>query len=162
MSDHSTATLVIYEVPPDQEAALRAAVNDSDERPGEWPDEDEPLTLGEHYYVEECSLDANETLADDIIDAAPGATFAVWVDPKYEYQGVITAYTPARGLGRFDGVCTSDGDPYVTLGELERLPDLGKLDGGDPLSDALARILGKAWFDHIAAIRPATETAVAS
>lgn len=131
MSDRSYAQVTVYDCPEDQRAACLAAIvesfgteyiNEKPERlragaePGSMRLADyEPvpeLALGERYGDDECSLDMNETIAAAIIEAAPGATFVVWVDPKYEYAGALTAYAP--DLGRFDADCDADGNPTLT------------------------------------------------
>lgn len=137
MSDRTYAQLEILDCPEDQRAALLAAITDYNdgEIVNEEPDDD-AAPLG-RYGWDEASLDANETIADLVIEAAPGATFETWVDPKYEYAGVITMYAP--DLGRFDGPCDADGTPYVSAGELAKADDL----------DSMRRAAGVTWYSRM-------------
>jgi hypothetical protein len=167
MSDRAYAQVVIYDCPPDQRAAARAAIYDAfeaetlneepqiDNAPGSdrydaarWTPAEE-LVLGDRYGEEECSLDMNDTIAGAIIAAAPGATFAAWVDPKYEYPGALTMYAP--DLGRFDADCDADGNPTVTGYQVRQILKAN--------ADAIAAVaairtaLGSAWETRIDELR---------
>lgn len=137
MSDRTYAQVEILDCPEDQRAALLAAITSySEGEIGNEEPEDATTPIG-RYGWDEANLDANETIADLIIEAAPGATFETWVDPKYEYSGVVTMYAP--DLGRFDGPCDADGVPYVSAGELAKAPDL----------DTMRRLAGVTWYERM-------------
>lgn len=176
MSDRSYAQVIVYDCPEDQRAEAHAAIYEAfgSEGINEHPSVDtmpesenvmahgrfvpaEELVLGDRYGDDECSLDMNETIADALIEAAPGATFAAWVDPKYEYAGALTAYTPA--LGRFDAACDADGNTTITGATVRRL----MADSTHDLRDALRAALGLAWDEAIdAAARSRTEAGAAA
>ncbi len=46
-----------------------------------------------------------------------------YIGAKYEYDGNITAFDPAAGEGYYER-CTQDGEPYLTLSNLEQLRDI--------------------------------------
>lgn len=166
MSDRTYAQVIVADCPEAQRAACREAIYDTFEadalneepmidtdpgatgeasyRPSRWRRTTD-LVLHERYGDDECALDMHDRIAAAIIEAAPGATFVVWVDPKYEYTGELVAYAP--DLGRFDSSCDADGNPTVTAYDILRLPD--------PIDRAAIEArLGKAWMDRLAPAEP--------
>lgn len=150
MSDRSYAQVIVWDCPEDQRAACRAAIFEAFDRHTHWR-AIETLVLGDRYGDDECGLDMNDTIASAIIAAAPGATFEAWVDPKYEYPGVLTAYAP--DLGRWDGVCDADGTPYATSHELLGLID--KAETMTALREGIDKLLGSAWQRRARELREA-------
>lgn len=164
MSDRSYAQVVVYDCPEEQRAAARAAIFEAfggesineqphtDTAPGSdrwdsarWVRTAE-LVLGERYGSDECSLDMNATLAAAIIEAAPGATFAAWVDPKYEYAGMLTMYSP--DLGQFDSECDANGNATITS---YRVRQILATNPPDAIAGALRAELGLTWDERIRA-----------
>lgn len=168
MSDRTYAQVIVYACPEDQRAAALAAIFEAfggehiNERPmidttpgaegpasyapSRWVEAD-ALVLGEKYGTDECPLDMNETIAAAIIEAAPGAAFAAWVDPKYEYSGMLTMYAPE--LGRFDGPCDADGNATITGYAVRDM--LARPEGtADTLRDRLRDALGLPWSEAFA------------
>lgn len=169
MSDRTYAQVIVWDCPDDQRAACLAAILDTfggqlneapsiDTRPdatgddawrvGRWipaPD----LVLGERYGDDECPLDMADTLADAIREAAPGATFEAWADPKYEYPGDLRIVTPDLGL--FGASCDADGGAYLSAHELVALIDNAQtLDG---LREEIATRTGAPWHRRIDELR---------
>jgi len=112
MGDYTNATLIIEACPPDKREAVLNVIR----RQGlgeDWGTSHvgDTLQIGEQYVDDSASLAANIEVADDLIEAAPDAAFVIWTDPKYEYLGGITMYTPE--LGRFDGDCDADGNVVI-------------------------------------------------
>lgn len=169
MSDRAYAQVVVYDCPEDQRAAALAAIYEAfdgesiNERPSidTAPDSRDvmapgrfvpaaDLVLGERYGDDDRSLDLNETLTDAIIAAAPGAIFAAWVDPKYEYPGALTMYAPE--LGRFDSVCDANGEAYIESGQVRHLLTDDQYTPESTIT-TLRAALGLPWGDAIDAAR---------
>src|SRR5207253_1503096 len=100
--------------------------------------------LGTVYGDQEASLMANDEIASALIEGAPGATFVVWVDPKYEYDGVITIYAP--DLGRFDAESDSDGNIHHTNSQVRRIVAIEDI-------QERRRVLGTPWEERIDGLR---------
>jgi hypothetical protein len=158
VSDRSYAQVIVTDCPEEQRAAARAAIYDAfgSDTLNEEPTLDQPildkpaplenlitwppnpdLVLGDRYGDEECSLDQNEVIANALIAAAPGCSFAAWSDPKYEFDGAMTMYTPE--LGRFDGACDSNGNIHWTNEEISQFF------GATPIPDRVEKALGLTW-----------------
>lgn len=154
MSDRSYAQVVIHDCPPEQRAAALAALAAYEggiRQRFDWP-EATKLAIGERYGYDEADLDSHDQLTAALMAAAPGASFAVWVDPKYEYPGVLTMYTPA--LGECSGLCDADGEPYA---ERRELAAIIAIDDRAEREAALDRAVGNSWYRalHPEAVAPA-------
>lgn len=182
MGDYTYAQVIVYDCPEAERAACLAAIEDAfdeniDDRPtidsrpgsadystpGRWVDVD-TLVLGAVYGSPECPLDMHDTIANAIREAAPGSTFATWVDPKYEWSGELVMYAP--DLGVFGASCDANGNATVTSDEVRRMmaeslaPDERRYGGRWPdaaLREALNNALGIAWSDAIDAHRARIE-----
>jgi hypothetical protein len=167
MSDRTYAQVIVYDCPEDQRAAVLATLdwarnerptldtvkpNTDDARTWRFPDDPE-LRLGERYGEDEEPLDAYETIAADLIDAAPSSTFRVWVDPKYEYPGMVIMYAPT--LGRFEATCDADGMVTVEPSEL-----VAAARAGD--TARILQLVGAPWLDAIDALRSTLDAAEAT
>lgn len=148
MSDRSAFTLIVYDCPPEQRAAVLEIINEHGLTEDYFDGEEETaLNLGTRYGYGEMLLTAYQDVADQIIEKAPGATFECWNDPKYEYSGAVTMYAP--DLGRFTSDCDADGEPYVTA------PTIRKLivnTGEEDLALGLEQALGVTWSKRFAEI----------
>lgn len=143
MSDRSAFTLVVYDCPPEQREAVLGIINEHGLTEDYFGDKDvDELDLGATYGYGEMDLTAYQDVAEEIIEAAPGATFQCWNDPKYEYGGATTIYAP--DLGRFTGDCDSDGDPYITASRFREV-----MKGGSAFADQQDRALGLPWLDRL-------------
>lgn len=154
MSDRAAVQLHVYDCPDDQRAALFAAIEAAD-LGEDWGSlasatdrNAEPLAFWPtQYTAEEMSCGIVEELANELIAAAPGATFDVWQDPKYEWLGNGVTYAP--DLGRFAYECGSAGAPIFTGEEVlhvyRRKPS------------TLARYVGEPWQERLAEHRKRLE-----
>lgn len=61
-------------------------------------------------------LDEPRELANEIIEAAPGAWFQMWTDPDDGALGTLVQYVPE--LGTFEAYCDSNGQKWFTADEL--------------------------------------------
>jgi len=144
MSDRSYFQIIILKVGGPRRAEAIAEILEHEGITCEYAEKtDGSLELGKRYVAEEMSLDTYTTLADQIIGAAPSTTFECWNDPKYEYGGGYCAYSP--GLGRFEGDCDSDGNPYLTAPQLRDIIEKG--DPTVPLAQRITERAGIAWQD---------------
>lgn len=136
MGDYTNLQLFVHDCPDDQAAALVEVIIDH-ELHVDW---DGPLAkagelhIGTPYTSRGATGDESEHLADALIDAAPGASFTTWTDPKYEWLGVVVRYTP--DLGRHQADCDQQGQ--AVFGEQEILRAIGN-------HPALAAFVGAPW-----------------
>ena len=120
MSDRGYCQVIVYHCPTGQRSAMLAKIEELFEF-GQWdenPSSDtRTLEFATVYGAEEQPLDAYDRYSAALIEVAPGSSFACWTDPKYEYPGAIVLYEPS--LGRYDGRCDANGNPYLTAREIE-------------------------------------------
>ncbi|HXA27642.1 MAG TPA: DUF3145 family protein [Candidatus Angelobacter sp.] len=114
MSDRSALTLHVHDCPADQAAAVLAVIDENGLHL-EWLDElpADVLYAGRAYTDVEASVGSEDTVASALIEAAPGCSFTVWQDPKYEHDGELVMHHP--DLGRFDCRCDASGAPHIAL-----------------------------------------------
>lgn len=140
MSDRACTRLIIKSIPEDQVKVATAVLT------GFFDVFDvssaAELVAGE-YVDEEGRLDLSNEIAQALIAAAPGMAFTTWTDPKYEYEGVLSMYTPELGL--YQHGCNADGDATFTAWEIERWLGLTMVD--------LTVKLGKPWTDALFSAR---------
>jgi len=171
MSDRTYFQLVVYDAPPAELAAFRAAmtteppfdpdnpyarsvgdlgtneINEEAPEVGELTTDAEPLSWG----WSECALDAATEYGPLIAAVMPGATFECWADPAYEYPGELYAHAPE--LGAFVGPCDANGNLTLTAAEiLNAVANARSLSG---LRDQLRALAGGPWQDAIRTLRPA-------
>lgn len=159
MSDRTNVTVIVYDCPEDQRAAALAAI---EETAGiEFIESSDALAIGDAYYGNEVSGDFSEEVAAALIEAAPGATFAAWTDPAYDWLGLLVAYAP--GLGEYRHDCNANGSAMFSAEEVAAMiaastAALG-IDHDDIGADVRART-GGAWDDAIeaACVRNKAET----
>jgi hypothetical protein len=151
MGDTTNFQLTIYDCPDDQRESLVQVIQDLRQdgdfsgAPSEGFDE---LELMNAYTDGLASLTAHDDYATDIIEAAPGATFVCWTDPKYEWLGGLVMYTP--NLGRFDADCDANGVPAIgPYAILQAVVDQPENATRDEILDALGKLTGWAWLDRV-------------
>lgn len=74
------------------------------------------VTVGDRYLNPDMSCGSADTYADNLMEAAPGASFVLWEDPKYEWLGDLRAYAP--DLGPYAAECDANGTPVLSPGEI--------------------------------------------
>ncbi|QYN40989.1 hypothetical protein K1T35_47465 (plasmid) [Pseudonocardia sp. DSM 110487] len=108
---------------------------------GDLAEPGEVVTGDGPYTHRECAhLDAAYSLADEIIEAAPGAWFMVWTDPGSTSDcqmapGSLARYTPQ--LGKHEAYCDGEGQPLFH--------DRGIRDAARKGTAELDKELGWAW-----------------
>lgn len=107
------------------------------------------LQLGETYVVNEASCGSSDEIATHLENKAPGTSFEVWEDPKYEWLGSLNRYTPT--LGAFGAECDADGQPQWTADVILKL-----IDDAEELDD-IKKSLGVPWSDALAQLATANE-----
>jgi hypothetical protein len=151
MGDRTYFQVHIYDCPEDQREAARRVIADYVTA----ADEDDVLHLTEGYTEDEVSCGSADELAPRLEQAAPGCSFVLWEDPKYEWLGSIRAYTPA--LGSFAADCDASGQPVFTLSEVlavlksDQVTACNDPDDSDgtllkEVPAALARVFGDPWL----------------
>lgn len=134
MSDRGHRTLHIYDVKAIQ--SERDAVEAILAKEGLSREDDvEDDTLTGLWSDDEARLDAHDEIAGALIAAMPGIAFAIWNDPKYEYLGGISLYTPE--LGVYSADCDADGNVVKTAHEIVTF---------------LGRFLGEPWTKALTAL----------
>jgi hypothetical protein len=113
------------------------------------------LTLGEQYDNDTSQVGAARRMADELVKAAPAASFEVWERPNSQWLGTVVRYTPE--LGWFEGTCDIDGVAQLDsaavallLDQVEQAnatPDLGKI------REAVAAATGQPWLKAFAQLR---------
>lgn len=124
MSDRTPVQLIVADCPIDQVAAVLDLVK----RFGlhvEYITDDQPvdgqLGLGVTYMDTEVVCGSAFTMARQLQQTAPDASWEVWEDPAYEWLGDLYRFTPELGL--FTAECNSQGDPVFTDEQVLRLFD---------------------------------------
>ncbi|MFC7345048.1 DUF3145 family protein [Saccharopolyspora griseoalba] len=114
----------------------------------ELPDGDDRwvVRVGECYYASEWSVGTAEELANELVQAAPDATFTVHEDPAYEFLGEMFSYVPVMGI--FNSDCDQFGEPHFSLSALLALDRES--------AEVRRRKLGVPWREAIAALPPCT------
>lgn len=149
MGDYAPAHITIFACPPEQAPVFMRALQEESFGMG-WGDynlETDALVLGHQY----CDDQASTTIIDrwaDLPKEAPDATFAIYADPVYEYNGEVLIHSPA--LGTFRDKTDSNGNVIRTLEELTDFLYSG------PHMDIVADLemhMGKPWVDQITALR---------
>lgn len=108
MSDRTYAQIFIYDCPEEQRADLLAALS-----PTFWPiDSTNWDTIPVQFVVDEAPCGVIEEDAPGWAEAAPGATWVAWEDPKFEWLGTA-AYCLGGKVVVF--TCDADGKPVATL-----------------------------------------------
>lgn len=138
MSDYSALTLTVYDCPPEQ----RETVLETMRTYGIGDDEGngDGLRFGVDYHDFEARLDAYAEVAGVLMTEAPGASFRIWNDPKYEWLGGLMLYTP--DLGAWGHNCDADGQPVFSVDEVLKIAEMQP--------DERRRALGLEWSDALA------------
>jgi len=151
MGDRTCHQVYVYDCPKDQVRAVQEALEDYG-----W--EESPkggrISAIERYFADELSCGTSGDIATALREAAPGASFVVWEDPKYEWLGEMHAYTPA--LGEYGAQCDSYGRPVFGWDEITPVLDEAAQAGEDARA-ALAKAMGRPWLDEWDARRAAAE-----
>jgi hypothetical protein len=113
------------------------------------------LTLGEQYDNDTSQVGAARRMADELVEAAPAASFEVWERPNSQWLGTVVRHTSE--LGWFEGTCDIDGvvqldsaAVMLLLDQLEQAnatPDLGRI------REAVAAATGQPWLKAFAQLR---------
>ena len=109
MGDWTYLRTYIWACPMEQRRAALGVLR-PDAGPGEV------LAMAEAYAEEQVHVGYVHDLADELISAAPGASFVMWADPAWALPGELRAFTPA--LGDFAGECTAAGEVIIGLDEV--------------------------------------------
>lgn len=106
------------------------------------------LDLKHGYVCNEMPVGTATITAAALRSAAPGCSFVLWEDPKYEYLGTACAYAP--DLGPFEANCDSDGTPVFSLGEVMSLLNQAREEHLAPehLPEFMRLHLGGPWYDR--------------
>lgn len=116
MSDMTYLRCWLYACPDDQEEAAAGVLA------GQWflEFDDETVASREHvtgrYFAEEMKIGLGKEIAEELREAAPGASFFLWENPAYEQLGWLEAYTST--LGRFSGRCDLPGRGVLGYDEM--------------------------------------------
>lgn len=133
MGDYSTAQIIFYDVPAVRVPAVLAWLADwhlREDYAGEPPTETVKTwtVYGDHDAGLGIMLDGAMALEA----AAPGSTWKLTQDAKYEWDAEHHTHVP--GLGRWHGRCTQDGEPLFTRDQIMTTAgsnwDLDYLTGG--------------------------------
>lgn len=146
MGDRTSFQVVIYDCPPEQASAVLDIINNYglgvDWGNGET--QTDVLFLGQLYTEHEMSCGTSDEMANLLQDEAPGASWELWEDPKYEWLGGLYRYTPS--LGKFFADCDAAGSPQFTEEQVWRWRAADE--------DELAIHIGRPWADALAAFEP--------
>lgn len=160
MPDSRLLQCYVYACPRGQRNAAAAVLADHDlDLDWDYPRPAAGLSLT-RAYTGNAAVGTAGTIAAELREAAPGCSFVVWEDPKYQWLGSLEAYTPA--LGRFSADCDSDGVVLCTLTEATRLIEnaaAGQPGGAGSWAEqavaAFETAMGGPWFSDWHAARPA-------
>lgn len=72
---------------------------------------DDGVHLGEQAMIEETSCGSSDEITSALREQAPGTSFTVWEDPKYEWLGSLNVVAEGR---YFSAVCDSSGNAVWT------------------------------------------------
>lgn len=107
----------------------------------------ELVTIGEMYMQPEMSCGSAQEYGNRIMEAAPGASFVLWEDPKYEWLGDLVAYAP--DLGVYSSECDANGTPVKFPSELREIV-AGARDAVQSALDPVMTLTGDAERARIA------------
>jgi hypothetical protein len=146
MGDRTHFALVVYACPVEQRQAVLEIIESHGLaiNYGTRPASYDSLCLVETTYTDETYGDAPSDVADELVTAAPGATFHTWTEPAYDWLGVTVMYAP--DLGRFQADGDANGSPVLSP-ELVR-DRIARLPAGATRDDTLAVLdehRGAAW-----------------
>jgi hypothetical protein len=146
MGDRTSMQVYVYDCPEDQRAGVLAILTEDYQLDGEWgaAGREVFLRLDIPYTADEISVGSADQIAAELIEAAPGCSFALWEDPKYQWLGSVNVYTPALGL--FSAECDANGQPVYTAREItDMITKAGDVDQAGLIA-AIQRTTGGAWF----------------
>ncbi|WP_181273658.1 hypothetical protein [Brevibacterium oceani] len=154
MSDRTHVQLIVHDCPPDQAAAVLSIIDQHDlhlEYVEDGQPADGQLGLGLTYMDPEVVCGSAQLIAQELEQSAPGASWEVWEDPKYEWLGDLYRFTPT--FGPWTANCDAEGTPVFTPDEVHRLAVLPNT-VDEP---ARARALGEAHADALRALAARNE-----
>lgn len=158
MGYRSSIQVYVYSCPEEQRADVVRVLMDECDLDMQYADaEGDPLNLTAPYWAEETPLDTGMEVAEALREAAPGASFFLWMDPSDSDEGPILgdlhAYTPE--LGQFYAECDQHGLPRFTpaqiAGMIQRIRDTTLCMTSVTLAIELDKAMGKPWLDDWAA-----------
>lgn len=153
MSDRTGFRAYVYDCPEDQREAALTVLAEDYALGVDWTDQPAgDLDLTSAYTADEITCGSAQEIAKALREAAPGASFILWEDPKYEWLGDLYAHTPA--LGEFTAECAESGEPVLNREQVTKvINDAAKDAPGTPggmlrvIRDAINRAMGGPWFD---------------
>lgn len=119
MSDRTFLQIEICDAPDAELAAIETVFETFDLRYEQESDSTESegrIRFGSTAQNEEICCGSASLIAQKLIACAPGASWSLWEDPKYEWLGDLFLYTPT--LGVFNADCSSGGDAVFTASEV--------------------------------------------
>lgn len=142
MGDRTSFQITIYDCPAEQAGAVLDAL-DNHNIGVDWgsPLNTQVLFLGESYNEHEASCGTSDEMARELMAEAPGASWELWEDPKYEWLGAVWRYTPE--LGSFTADCDANGTPYFSSTAVWEML-------GNEGPDRVRRLLGLPWEEALA------------
>lgn len=141
MTDYTPLQLIVYACPEDQLSAVMELI-DEYRLTENMPDGD-ALEFGHAYSNYEITCGSAEQLADALQEYAPGASWRVWEDPKYEWLGDTWMHAPELGVYRAD--CDANGQPVLTKAAVRKI--LSQLPEAmhQQVEEAIDQAYGTAW-----------------
>jgi hypothetical protein len=125
MPDTTPLQLTVHAAPPEQHPAILKVINAyglgqdwASVAPEELFTE---LELGVQYTDDQGVVGHASEITSELVAVAPGASFIVWEDPKYEWLGLVCMYTPELGL--FEHDCDSSGEPQLSDQTIQAILD---------------------------------------
>ncbi|WP_298800409.1 hypothetical protein [uncultured Pseudonocardia sp.] len=151
MGDRTTVQLIVHACPPAEVRALWEVIEEyrlTDEQP--LTAGADRIALGGLYRADEISCGSAEEIAAQLGQTAPGSTWTVWEDPKYEWLGSVSIQVP--GLGTWSAECDANGVAQFPAAQiLSVVDDRAGLD----------QLLGVAWSRAVEAL-PAQGVVIAA
>jgi len=149
MGDRTCHQVYVYDCPKDQVRAVQEVLEgyfwEQGPRGGR-------ISACEPYLASEITCGTSDEIAAKLMKAAPGASFVLWEDPKYEWLGSVSAYTPE--LGVFSAECDANGQPVIHYQTAAQVITEAAGAGADVLA-AFARAMGRPWLDEWGTARDA-------
>lgn len=153
--DRTDFQLIVYDCPDDQRSAVVEILNehelDFEYELGSGQRSHSELVLG-RTYTDHSYGALSDDIGAKLADRAPGATFACWTDPAYEYLGLAVMYAPDLGL--FTSDCDANGTPLLGQATLRKtILDAPANATREEIADAVDHAAGAPWLDRIERLR---------
>lgn len=156
MGDYTALQIAIYDCPEHEVATVMGILENYGLDEG-WDVRSSSslseLRLGEEYVVNDAPCGSSDDLAA-ALTAAPGTSYEVWEDPKYEWLGSLNRYTPT--LDHWGAECDANGQPQFEVDQILRW-----VDEAEGLADLKVK-LGVPWREALDALAEANKDKVVS